>query len=384
MAHVIGEVKQMTSTVTLFIPDSRLIPLEELHEVSALHTITTLTDAAEQVIGYQLTWPDVRLSIGLPQGEDLEERINAFQLHVDALLGQRTDKKAKKIWRRAERMVSVIECSVEPGWDDERKAQHVVQAVMAYYDYALMLADDTVYNENGNIEIGLEASKPKYWAQEVEAAESDSAAERKQRSIEQLKAEQIPYIVHLPVIADEGQVTLRSKETACERAMALSLIARRADGESLDWYLQKIKQYQLQDAITEDEMDFAQEDEPVDYGVVKFSRRLESYWLLLWALGYVNRLSKPNTFANAQRAHTLLDTRSPQQFLLDAKLRSKKEILDAADLYYRYDWAVVDAELYGKSPPRGLEPDVVYERHYALNWLVAYNNLPWDEITTDT
>ena len=29
-------------------------------------------------------------------------------------------------------------------------------------------------------------------------------------------------------------------------------------------------------------------------------------------------------------------------------------------------------------------PSVVYERHYALNWLIGYCDQSWDEVTTDT
>jgi len=31
-----------------------------------------------------------------------------------------------------------------------------------------------------------------------------------------------------------------------------------------------------------------------------------------------------------------------------------------------------------------LDPDVVSERHYALNWLTNYRYQEWDQVTTDT
>jgi hypothetical protein len=37
-----------------------------------------------------------------------------------------------------------------------------------------------------------------------------------------------------------------------------------------------------------------------------------------------------------------------------------------------------------QSPPAGLHPGVLYERHYALNWLIGYCDQEWDEVTTDT
>ena len=67
-----------------------------------------------------------------------------------------------------------------------------------------------------------------------------------------------------------------------------------------------------------------------------------------------------------------------------ARLRPQAEILDAADLIYRYNWAATDARINGRSAPAGLDGSVIYERHYALNWLIGYLDLPWDDISTDT
>ena len=51
---------------------------------------------------------------------------------------------------------------------------------------------------------------------------------------------------------------------------------------------------------------------------------------------------------------------------------------------YRYHWAVVDARVNGLEIPSDIDASVVYERHYALNWLVGYSGQEWDDISTDT
>ncbi|MER9491067.1 DUF4272 domain-containing protein [Mesorhizobium sp. M0320] len=76
-----------------------------------------------------------------------------------------------------------------------------------------------------------------------------------------------------------------------------------------------------------------------------------------------------------------LDT---EGLLKRANLRPQSELLDAADLIYRYNWAVMDARVNGKAAPAGLERDVVVERHYVLNWLIGYMGQEWDDISTDT
>ena len=75
--------------------------------------------------------------------------------------------------------------------------------------------------------------------------------------------------------------------------------------------------------------------------------------------------------------------RSLEEFLAEAELRRPSEILDEADLILRYDWAVVDARVNQKPIPAELDRGVVYERHYALNWLI-YNHEEWDDVHTDT
>lgn len=76
--------------------------------------------------------------------------------------------------------------------------------------------------------------------------------------------------------------------------------------------------------------------------------------------------------------------RTAKTFVAEAKLRPLAELLDQTDRIYRYHWAVVNARVSGTAPPAGLEPGVVLERHYALNWIIGYMEQEWDEITTDT
>jgi hypothetical protein len=65
-------------------------------------------------------------------------------------------------------------------------------------------------------------------------------------------------------------------------------------------------------------------------------------------------------------------------------LRPIEDILDQADLIYRYRWALVDARVNDSEPPAGLDPGVALERHRALNWLIGYLGQDWDDVTTDT
>lgn len=374
----------MSDTIAVFVPSDEIVPIEELHELTAIDDIVILKDEDDSLRGYRIKWDDVQLDIRFPDPGVQDAKIDEFLSITDDLLDGRRDKKARKIKRRADRMEQYIECEVTPDWDESRKAQLLVQGVMAYFDYALMFARETVYNENGNIEVGREGSKLKYWVDQVEKDKAETPNERKKASLQVLNRESVPYIKHLRNIPDDDFFTLRPLEEVIKRAIALNLISRRADGESKQWLQDKLKQYQLSDTLTEQEILFNEDEKPADYIVIMFSQRMEAYWLLLWALKLIPDLSRPASFANAERANDIIDSRSIDQFMIEARLRNKSDILDALDLHFRYHWAVVDAELYGKKPPTGLLPDVIYQRHYALNWLTQYRDEEWDAVTTDT
>ena len=112
--------------------------------------------------------------------------------------------------------------------------------------------------------------------------------------------------------------------------------------------------------------------------------RYESLWVLLWALGRIANLGAPTSICDVQSAVEIVRDIPSEDFIQRAMSRPISEILDEADLVYRYDWAVVDARIKGENPTWNLHPGVVYERHYALNWLIGYMDQEWDDVTTDT
>lgn len=214
---------------------------------------------------------------------------------------------------------------------------------------------------------------------------SNSAFERKQKSEKILLKEGVPFISHLPIIEGEETAQIRNLEEIARRAMALNIVAVKGEGLEQERVLEIIEQYNLSSAFSPKEREFIQNENPSQKDLINFTWRYESYWVLLWALSYIEELSRPDGICDVPRAVQIMVDRTAEEFIKDAKLRTTGEILDAADLIYRYDWACVDARLHGKPAPAGLEPSVVYERHYALNWLIGYaENTDWDDISTDT
>ena len=222
----------------------------------------------------------------------------------------------------------------------------------------------------------------------------DEAQMRKKRSIEILKAHNVPYIQHLPVIETANNVKIRTVEEIAQRAVTCLLaiqVACDAAGapgnfkKSRKFFGEKLIELGLEGFLTQKEQKiFKGKCNNQDF--VSMTCKYEAYWILLWALGIVEQLDYPSEACDCEFAiHAVADCNSMNDFMKKVKLRDISEILDEADLIFRYDWACVDARIHEEEAPAGLDPDVVYERHCGLNWLIDADGADdWDNVATNT
>jgi len=222
----------------------------------------------------------------------------------------------------------------------------------------------------------------------------DEAQMRKKRSIEILKAHNVPYIQHLPVIETADNVKIRTAEEIAYRAVTCLLaiqVACDAAGapgnfkKSRKFFGEKLIELGLEGFLTQKEQKiFKGKCNNQDF--VSMTWKYEAYWILLWALGIVEQLDYPSEACDCEFAiHAVADCNSMNDFMRKVKLRDISEILDEADLIFRYDWACVDARIHEEEAPAGLDPDVVYERHCGLNWLIDADGADdWDNVATNT
>lgn len=229
----------------------------------------------------------------------------------------------------------------------------------------------------------LQKRKEKIQAMEKDGISTESL-ERKNRSIQRLKGEGVPTIDHLPVIEDSSQVRPRTKEEVCNRAIALCVVSVKGEGLDQETINSLVEGLEIQDHLTPNERSFIEDESPTEHDKIQFVWRYECYWVMLWALGYIDEPGKPESICDVPHAVTFLHGKSRAEFIDKAELRSIEEILDQADLIYRYHWAVVDARVNNGESPAGLDSGVVMERHHALNWLIRYMDQEWDNVSTDT
>jgi cytochrome c-type biogenesis protein CcmH/NrfF len=224
----------------------------------------------------------------------------------------------------------------------------------------------------------------KEYIKKMEIKKSFASENRKVKSEAILGKFKVPINKNLPCIEDENEALVRTKEDIAKRAMALLVVALKAEGLEQEIVDRLVKDYNLKNEFSPKEVKFIDDKSPSKHDKTQFIWRYEAAWVLLWVLGYVDELSYPNTICDVPAAVTFLQQRTKEQFIADSNLRTISEILDEADLIYRYHWAVVDARIKAKSSPSEIDSSVVLERHYALNWLIGYMNQAWDDIRTDT
>jgi hypothetical protein len=213
--------------------------------------------------------------------------------------------------------------------------------------------------------------------------------ERKKRSEAILRRKKIPINDSLPCTEASSPVTLRTPQEVARRATIIAVIAAKSEPEAWDQLpAQRILQDRglWEDVTLKEQAYLAKRKEPPEQERGQFSWKYEGAWVLLWALGHIedDDLGEPNNICDVPRLSAIVAQTPPEQFIGGAKLRPKGRILDELDLIYRYHWAAVDARINGRAPPGEMEPGVVYERHYALNWLTRFMDQEWDDVQAHT
>ena len=98
----------------------------------------------------------------------------------------------------------------------------------------------------------------------------------------------------------------------------------------------------------------------------------------------MDELKYPSDICDVQGVVGAIFQPSREEFKNAIKIKNVAEILDELDKTYRMNWACVDARITGQPVGGNINPSVIYERHYALNWLTNYMGQEWDGVQTNT
>lgn len=249
--------------------------------------------------------------------------------------------------------------------------------------YLNLILDADGRSEVEKLDVQIES---KYYDVDQSGVSSEQL-ERKAASEAFLVEKKIKVNNYLPCIESEAEITVRTPQEIATRVCILAVTNFVAfEVISPESAIDYLKEYKLWDDTTPNEKDFLLNPTPEKR--IAETWKSECIWTLLWALDKVDELSFPQELCNLNDIpldeYPVGGDKDPNLFILGAnKSKTVKELLDANDLYYRLDWACVDARLNGQVMAT-VQPGVVYERHYALNWLIRYADAEWDDVTCDT
>lgn len=225
---------------------------------------------------------------------------------------------------------------------------------------------------------------------------------RAERSFAELRERHVPVYSGPLFVDDEDEAVLQTPQEAARRTLVLWAVELRAEGVPQEETRAIIDNLSLWDYVSENEKQFLNQENPTQEESQALVWRLESLWVLMWALGYIDELNWPSEMCDVEKlAGLIAKYEDDASFVTNAKLRAPHEILDAQDLTMRIHWAIRDAYLHqGGMIPEELDwsndPEytpvtlsaavgVVEQRHYVLNWLANYlNPESWDDVDTPT
>jgi len=188
---------------------------------------------------------------------------------------------------------------------------------------------------------------------------------------------------NLPCSPSSENITLRGVQKVIERVYALTIIAAKAGGVPHENLAKSVEVKNIQGFSPRENIIY-QKAELDDQEKTYATWRYESLTALLWAINILPELNYPSDICDVKLVVGKIMQPSREDFEANAQLRSTSEILDKLDKIYRMNWACVDARIKGHQVSGNINPSIIYERHYALNWLTRYQNQEWDDVQTNT
>lgn len=331
-----------------------------------------------------LKWDGVELAL-FPSDATTDPE---FLEHLDGFAGYTFTKLARgemnqHTYRMIQKILSIKNClgiTVNPALDKKGTCEDFIQEI-ANVTRSIIFHDGMIYDSNFKLLFGMDGEHD----EEATFEESEDGLERKKRTEEFLKSKNVPTLESLPPLPGTEEVVLRDKQEIINRCKVMAVLAARAepDGLSRDETIDLLQNWQVRDCLSPMETEFLEKEPMEETDRPLYTWRHESVATLLWALELLPDLKFPVDICDVSQNVSIIKSlrEKPADSL---SLRPVNEVLDQADLSYRCHWATVDARVKGEESPAELEEGVVYERHFAFNWLLKVRNEDWDDVSTDT
>lgn len=228
----------------------------------------------------------------------------------------------------------------------------------------------------------------------VSKADADAAdAARRMKSIEVLQKHGVDIPADMPVQIPEAKAKLRQSDEIVDRLAALFACALKGHAYTspvgiaaphafVSSALKRLdNQYAVSRHFTAKEAEYIVRGRDMHHN--SFRLRMESCQVLLWALGLIN-IGWPSERADTEDLLRIIRDADTDMLLKISKPRPLNMILSMHDVTYRLHSICVrtDEETLRQL---NLDHDVIYERHYALNWLLTADGITdWDKVIPKT
>jgi hypothetical protein len=180
---------------------------------------------------------------------------------------------------------------------------------------------------------------------------------------------------------------IRSSTEAAYRALALFSIVGLALGAERSAIMTWLTEHDLWKKLAPSEVGFLDTPAPSRQQLVNASWLSERLVVILWALGKIDELPLPDEQCDTVAFQEILPPFAPvsvADFVVSARLRPSSDLIAMADDVMTLHWEARDARIKGRPANPAIEIEIIQERHHAINWLIGYDGVDWDEITTDT
>jgi hypothetical protein len=179
---------------------------------------------------------------------------------------------------------------------------------------------------------------------------------------------------------------VRSAPAIARRALALFGVVGLELGAPREDIVAWLKDEGLWDELSPIEVSYVSAHHPTEKQRINASWWSEALIVLLWSIKKVEALPSPNEQCNTSLFQELLPpfaNVATAELISSATRRSEDELLDMADTLLDLHWKARDAKIHSRDCP-SVDIEIIQERHRAINWIIGYDGLPWDEVTTDT
>jgi len=249
----------------------------------------------------------------------------------------------------------------------------------------LMLADGAVRDPTGLVLVD-----PQSGAAEPAATVPfpEEAEQRRNRSAQRLRelGQEPPAV--LPPTVGESEAVLRDPAHVARRAMALFVVAVRAEslaaGKPIEVAQLRAKSPLAFESLSSWEANFLNSSAPDEQAIVDAVWRYEALATLQWALRWQAVLPFADKICEVPTVAERMLAADETEMVEQASLRPVSEILDALDFNQRLLAIARQSAHQGEAVPLALEGGILRERQHAFNWLVQFQDAVWDQVDTPT